>query len=75
MARQNRYQRVSVGFAYLFYVAALACVAAVAWFGAKQGGNSPLVAAFAASVVFFIGAGIVLHVMGKTNLPDLRVRR
>lgn len=75
MARQNRYQRVSVVFAYIFYVAALACVGAVAWFTWKQGGNSPAVAAFAASVVFFIGAGIVLHVMGKADLPDLRVDR
>lgn len=75
MAMKRRAQRISVILAYLFYLAALACVGAVFWFTAQLGGNHPAVAAFSASVVFFIGGGIVLHVMGKANLPDLRVDR
>jgi len=75
MAKQNRKQRVSVFFAYLFYLAALGCIVAVAWFAWKEGGSSPTVAAFSASVVFFIGAGIVLHVMGRADLPNLKHER
>ncbi|HHH13904.1 MAG TPA: hemerythrin family protein [Thiolapillus brandeum] len=75
MARPNRYQRVSVFFAYCFYLAAVACVAAAAWFGWTRGGQSPAVAAFSASVVFFIGGGIVLHVMGRADLPNLKPDR
>jgi hypothetical protein len=75
MANPNRYQRVSLFFAFLFYLSAFACIGAAAWFGWKQGGDSPAVAAFAAAVVFFIGGGIVLHVMGRADLPDLKIDR
>ena len=75
MKAPNRYQRVAVFFAYLFYLAAVASLAATGWFGWQQGVNSPPVAAFAASVVFFIGGGVVLHVMGRADLPDLRLDR
>ena len=30
---------------------------------------------FMASVVFFIGVGVVLHMIGITNLPDLKIER
>jgi hypothetical protein len=36
------------------------------------GGNHPIIASLGASAVFFIGAGVVLHVMGLANLPSLR---
>jgi hypothetical protein len=75
MAEQNRAQRISVAFAYLFYLAALCCIGAVAWFAMEHGSGHPSVAAFAASVVFFIGAGVVLHVMGRADLPDLKLHR
>ncbi len=75
MAKQNRKQRVSVFFAYLFYLCAIGSIGATAWFIWKEGGMSPKVAAFSATIVFFVGAGIVLHVMGKANLPDLRLNR
>ncbi len=75
MKRPNRYQRFSIFFAYLFYLGAMASLGVSGWFAWQQGMNSPPVAAFAASVVFFIGGGIVLHVMGRANLPDLRVNR
>jgi len=71
---KRKAQRVSLAFAYLFYVLALGCVGAVVWFGYQHGGNHPAVAAFSASVVFFIGGGIVLQVMGKADLPDLKIR-
>ncbi|MCW8890942.1 MAG: hypothetical protein OQL20_09815 [Sedimenticola sp.] len=31
-------------------------------------------ASFGAAVVFFIGVGIVLHVIGRVNLPDLSMK-
>ena len=75
MAGRRKAQRISVAFAYLFYLAAVACAGAVAWFTWRLGGNHPAVAAFAASVVFFVGGGIVLHVMGRADLPNLKVDR
>ncbi|WJW75480.1 hypothetical protein QVG61_13470 [Thiohalobacter sp. IOR34] len=66
-------QKIAVVVALFCYLAALACGAAVAHFYLQVGGNSPLVASFAAAIVFFLGAGIVLHVMGRADIPDFRV--
>ena len=37
--------------------------------------SDAVVASLMASVVFFAGVGIVLHVLANANLPDLRVKR
>lgn len=66
-------QKVSFVVAIIFYVAAVVCIAAVVYYGNTLGKEDPIVAALAATVVFFVGAGIVLHVMGKANLPNLKI--
>lgn len=67
-------QKISFTLALLFYLAAIACLVATFYYAGQLGSESPVVAAFSASIVFFVGAGIVFHVIGKANLPDLRIK-
>ena len=41
----------------------------------KTTSGDPVVASLMASVVFFAGVGIVLQVIGSSNLPDLKIGR
>lgn len=67
-------QRIAFVVAILCYITAVGCIGATAYYGNQLGGESPIVAAFSASIVFFAACGIVLHVIGKSDLPDLRIR-
>lgn len=68
-------QRLAFGSAVLFYLCAvLSLVGLFLWVG-ELGGDHPVIASLGACVVFFIGAGIVLHVVGRTNLPELGFSR
>ena len=60
--------------ALLFYAGAVACLGALGYWYGDYGKDSPIIASLAASVVFFIGGGIVLHVIGKADLPDLKIQ-
>ena len=66
-------QKIAFIVAIFCYLAALGAMAATAFYGNQLGSESPIVAAWAASIVFFAACGIVLHVIGKSNLPDLRI--
>jgi len=67
-------QKIAFTVAICSYLAAIGCIAATVYYGNQLGGDSPIVAAFSASIVFFAACGIVLHVIGKSNLPDLSIR-
>ena len=59
-SRRGLGQRVAYGFALAFYLCAALCVAGfLLWYG-ELGGEHPVIASLGASLVFFIGAGIVL---------------
>jgi len=62
-----------VAIAIISYLAAVACGVALVFFDAIM--SDPIAASFMASIVFFIGVGVVLQVIGTVNLPDLRVDR
>ncbi len=66
-------QKIAFIIAIFCYLAALGCVAATAYYANQLGSESPIVAAFSASIVFFAACGIVLHVIGKSDLPDLSI--
>ena len=74
MKEQTPLQKILVVLAWISYTLAIACgvAAALKWEGASW---DPMVASLMASVVFFLGAGIVVHVIGRTRLPDLKVDR
>ena len=68
-------QKIAFVIAILCYIAAVACIAATFYYYDQLGGNDPIVASLGATVVFFTGVGIVLHVIGRADIPDLRIRR
>ncbi|HID46628.1 MAG TPA: hemerythrin family protein [Chromatiaceae bacterium] len=74
MRKQNFTQKVSVVFAFVFYIAAVVSIAAAGYFYTQFGGNHPAVAAWSAAIVFFVGGGVVLHVMGKADIPDFKIK-
>jgi apolipoprotein N-acyltransferase len=69
------WQTISRGAAWSSYACALACVVALIWWLGDLGAHHPVIASLAAAVVFFVSAGLVLHVMGLANLPNLRFDR
>jgi hypothetical protein len=66
-------QTISLVAAYLCYGAALLTLFAAGYRATTIGTDNPIFASLAASVVFFIGSGIVLHVMGAVSLPDFKI--
>jgi uncharacterized membrane protein len=63
-------QRLAFVVAILCYLAALVCaLAAVFYRGAQP--SDPVQASLMAAVVFFIGCGVVLHVIGKARLKGV----
>ena len=73
MKERRKIQKVLMGIAVISYVAAIACAMIAAYL--SDGTANPEVASFMASVVFFAGTGIVLHVISSTNLPSFKVER
>lgn len=73
MKERSRIQKVLMGVAAVSYVASIGCAMIAAYLA--DGTANPVVASMMASVVFFAGTGIVLHVIGSTNLPSLKVER
>ena len=74
MKKPNIGQKISFFVAIVFYLAAVGCVAALLYWTGPLGSDHPIIASLSASVVFFLGAGIVLHVIGRADLPDLRIK-
>jgi uncharacterized PurR-regulated membrane protein YhhQ (DUF165 family) len=68
-------QKIAMAVAWLSYLAALVCVGLTVYYYGQMGGEHPVVASFSATIVFFLGVGIVLHVIGRADIPDLRIRR
>ncbi len=71
----HRFQTVSLAIAYLCYLAALLCLVGGVYRASIHGTDDPVFASLMASVIFFIGCGIVLHVIGSVNLPKLSIQR
>ena len=73
MKERKNIQKVLMGVAVISYIAAIACAMVAAYL--SDGTANPEVASYMASVVFFAGTGIVLHVISSTNLPRFKVER
>jgi hypothetical protein len=73
MKERKNIQKVLMGVAVISYIAAIACAMVAAYL--SDGTANPEVASYMASVVFFAGTGIVLHVISSTNLPRFKVGR
>jgi len=73
MKQRSMIQKVLMVIAITCYIVAIGCAIAAGYL--SDGSANPVVASMMASVVFFAGVGIVLHVIGSTNLPSLKVGR
>ena len=74
MKKPNTAQKISFAIAILSYLTGGACALYALIQGQEALGRS-VYASFLASVVFFVGVGVVLHVIGKADLPSLKVER
>jgi uncharacterized membrane protein len=63
-------QRIAFVVAILCYVAAAACVVGVFLYQTTET-NDPIRSSLMASVVFFVGCGVVLHVIATTRLKGI----
>jgi hypothetical protein len=70
-SRRGLGQRIAYGVALGSYLCAVLCLAAVFISHGELGSEHPVIASLGASLVFFVGVGIVLHVIGRANLPSL----
>ncbi len=73
MKKINLGQKIAFFVAIVFYIAAFGCIAAIFYWSGQLGSNHPITASLGASVVFFLGAGIVLHVIGRADIPSFRI--
>jgi hypothetical protein len=69
--RRGMGQKISFYMALLSYLGAVASVVSFFYFRGELGGDDPVVASLGSTTVFFIGVGIVLHVIGRVDLPSL----
>ena len=65
-------QKLLLVLAVINYLTAIACGVAAGY--PDTGFSDEVNASLMASVVFFIGVGIVLHVLATARLPDLRFK-
>ena len=73
MKKRRTFQKILMVIAMISYLAAVGCGIAVAYRGVDMG--DVIGASLMASVVFFVGVGIVLQVIGSVDLPDLKIER
>jgi hypothetical protein len=71
--KRGHIQKLLLVIAVINYLAAVACGVAAGYPGTSF--SDEVVASLMASVVFFAGVGIVLHVLANARLPDLRIKR
>ena len=71
LKERRLFQKVLFVVALISYLAAAVCIGLAVYFNSDT--QDPLVASLMASVVFFTGVGVVLHVIARTNLPDLKL--
>jgi len=72
-SRRRPLRRLLFGMAVLAYLLAGVMAVLAWWVRAEQ--PQEVVGGLMASIVFFTGVGLVLHVLANASLPDLRVKR
>ncbi|MBT3307891.1 MAG: hemerythrin family protein [Gammaproteobacteria bacterium] len=68
-------QKIAYGTALFSYCSAIVLAYILITYDQDTGTADSIIASMMAGIVFLIGVGIVLHVIGKANLPDLRIRK
>ena len=74
MKKRGIGQKIAWISAIVFYFCGIVCVIAAFYYNRQLGSDNPIVASLMASVIFCIGGGIVLHVIGKVDLSNLKIQ-
>ncbi len=72
-ARRGLLRKLLFGTAIFSYLLSGVSAGLAVWLRAEA--PDDVVGSFVASIVFFAGVGVVLHVLANASLPDLRVKR
>ena len=73
MKQRKTAQKIAFAAGMFSYLCALVTLVLAVYTGYTGGTDDPVFASLGASVVFFVGAGVVLHVIGVVDLPDLSI--
>ena len=73
--RKSKLQKSSVIIGYVCFLLAVLCAIALYFKNQELGMQDPVTASFLASTFFFVCIGFVFMIMGKADLPDLKVGR
>lgn len=65
-------QRVSKWFAVLSFLLSVLCAVLLLFRVGEVGWNNPVSASLLASIIFFTSVGVVLTVIGRSDLPSLK---
>lgn len=74
MASRKIGQKTALVVAYIGYIGATIALVCAAYWNRTYGTESPIFASLLAAIVFLLSCGVVLHVIGKVDLPDLSMK-
>lgn len=74
MASRRIGQKTSLVIAYICYLGTV-CTLVYAWYwSGSNNTDSPIFASLLAIIIFLLSCGVVLHFIGKADLPDLSIK-
>ncbi|HIJ30965.1 MAG: hemerythrin family protein [Gammaproteobacteria bacterium] len=68
-------QKIAYGLSLVSFFLAIVLTYVLITYDQDTGTADSIIASMMAGIVFFVGVGVVLLVIGKANLPDLRIYR
>ena len=71
--RKGFLQRVSVFSGVLSFILAIVCSGFLYVRMGEVGGNNPISTSLMASIFFFICVGVILTIIGKSDLPSFKI--
>lgn len=74
MKKYSLAQHISFGIAIASYLAGIVCLVIATINPTNLDFGKAVYSSLLASTVFFFGMGIVLHVIGRSDLPSLKIR-
>lgn len=69
---KSLFQKMSLASGVVSFLLAVVC-AVLLYLRVDQGSNDPVTASLLASVFFFIFVGIILTIIGRSNIPSFKI--
>ncbi|MBT3347276.1 MAG: hemerythrin family protein [Thiotrichales bacterium] len=73
MATRGLGQKISYSLAIASYTSAIGLFVYIWFYDQDTGTADSIIASMMAGIVFLVGVGVVLHVIGKANIPSFKV--